>query len=113
MYFPAMAFRAKRRLLSLFIAMLVALGSVAHVYAATQALMKMPAAAMESSSQDHGTDCGGNDKASCVALCATLVAILVDPVPVSSATVQRCEDVATELPLPSRNLSPNPPPPKR
>ena len=111
-----MAFRANRRLLSLLIAMLFAIGSLGHVYAATKAMMTMPTTGMVGSSHDHDMDCGGNDKGSrsaCVALCATSVAILADPLLVSSATVQRVVEPLVDLAPPSCILSPEQPPPKR
>ena len=54
-----MAFRS-RRLLCLLTALLFAISSVGHVYAVTNAVMKMPAAAMDGTMPDHGMDCGGS-----------------------------------------------------
>lgn len=112
-----MAFRVKRRLLGLVTAVLFAMSSVGHVYAATQALMKMPAAAMEASSSDHGMmDCGGKDKASradCVALCATANAILPGLVAPPFTIVHQGMEAEADLPPPSRSPSPEPPPPRR
>jgi hypothetical protein len=110
-----MALHAKRRLLCWVTAMLFAISSVGQVYAATEALMQMPVA-VEDFPSDHGMDCGGKDKASraaCVALCATSVAILVDPVAISFAVAQRDVEADTESPPPGRGLSPEPHPPKR
>ena len=109
-----MVIRANRRWLCLLTALLFAIGSVAHAYAMTDAAMNMSSAAMESS--DHGTDCGGNDKAAhsaCVAMCATTFAILSDPV--ATPFVVAIQDVVADpdLPLPSRSPSPEPHPPKR
>jgi hypothetical protein len=112
-----MAFRARRRLFGLLIAVLFALSSVAHVYAATDAAMKMPtAAAMESSAPDHGMDCGGVDKAAhaaCVAMCATALAILGETIAVPFAVAAQDVESAAELPPPGRGPSPEPHPPKR
>lgn len=112
-----MVFRARRRLFCLFTAMLFALSSVGHVYAATDAIMKMPAAAMEGSMSDHGMDCGGgNDKgarANCMAMCATSVAILSEPVAVPAVVPSQDVESITELPPPERGLLPEPHPPKR
>jgi hypothetical protein len=111
-----MALHAKRRLLCFVTALLFAIGSVGQVYAATEALMQMPAAAMADSSPDHDMDCGGHDKASraaCVALCATSVAILIDPVAVPFAVAQRNVEAQAESPPPGRGPSPEPHPPKR
>src|SRR5882757_11063216 len=61
-----MALRAHRRWLCLLMALLFAVSGAAHAYAMTDAAMKMPSAAMESSMSDqsmadHGMDCGGSD----------------------------------------------------
>jgi hypothetical protein len=115
-----MAFRARRRLFCLLTAVLFALSSVAHVYAATEAVMKMPAAAMESlmegSASDHGMDCGGGDKAdraACVAMCATAAAILGEPIAVPFVVTAQYIESDAELPPPGRGPSPEPHPPKR
>jgi archaellum component FlaG (FlaF/FlaG flagellin family) len=112
-----MAFRASRRLFCFLAALLFALSSVGHVYATTEALMKMPAAAMESSMSDHGMDCGGsNDKgarANCMAMCATSFAILSEPITIPVVVVLQDVESITELPPPERGLLPEPHPPKR
>jgi hypothetical protein len=111
-----MALHAQRRLLCFMTALLFAISSVGQVYAATEALMQMPVAAMEDFPSDHGMDCGGKDKASraaCVALCATSVAILADPVAVPFAVAQRDVEADTESPPPGRGPLPEPHPPKR
>ena len=111
-----MAFRARRRLFGLLTTVLFALSSVAHVYAATEAAMKMPAAAMESSAPDHGMDCGGGDKAAhaaCVAMCATAMAILGEPIAVPIVVAAQDVESDPELPPPGRGPSPEPHPPKR
>ena len=111
-----MALHAKRRLLCFVTALLFAISSVAHVYGATQATMKMPAAAMEASVPDHGMDCGGDDKAAhaaCIAMCATAVAILSEPAAIPFVVVTQSIESAAELALSSRGPSPEPHPPKR
>jgi hypothetical protein len=116
-----MALCAGRRLFCLLTAMLFALSSVGHVYAATEAVMKMPAAAMEGSMEgsvtDHGMDCGGgNDegaRANCMAMCATSVAILGEPIVVPVVAALQSVKPAAELPPPERGLLPEPHPPKR
>ncbi len=110
-----MVFCARRRLFCFLTALLFALSSVGHVYAATEAVMKMPAAAMEMS--DHGMDCGGGSdkgaRANCMAMCATSVAILSESVAVPAfVALQDVESIA-ELPPPERGLLPEPHPPKR
>jgi hypothetical protein len=108
-----MATDAKRRLICLLAAALFAISSVGHAYAATAALMEMPAATM---APNHGMDCGGSDKAShatCVALCATAVAILAEPVGITLAILQQSLDAAPQLPLAGRELLPEPGPPRR
>jgi hypothetical protein len=87
-----MVLHANRRWLCLLTALLFAISSMAHAYAMTDASMKMPSAAMESSAPDHGMDCGGNDKAphaACVAMCATAVAILSEPVAMTFVVAMR------------------------
>jgi len=112
-----MAFRARRRLFGLLTTLLFALGSVAHVYAATDAAMKMPVAAMESSMPDHGMDCSDRDDkaahAACVAMCATVVAILSEQIAVPIVVAMQDVESATELPPAGRGPSPEPHPPKR
>ncbi len=114
-----MAFRARRRLFCLLTAMLFAISSVGHVYAATEMAAKAPTAmAMESSMpEDHGMDCdGGDDKAArvnCMAMCATSLAILSEPAPVPFVVALQGVESGTELPPPERGLLPEPHPPKR
>ena len=111
-----MAPRGNRRLFCLAAALLFAVSSVAHVYAATEASMKMPTDAMETSAPDHGMDCGGDDKAShaaCVAMCATAVATLSDAVVLPFNIAMQDFQSDPELPLASRTPSPEPHPPKR
>jgi hypothetical protein len=111
-----MALHANRRWLCLLTALLFAIGGVAHAYAMTDAAMKMPSAAMESSVSDHGMDCGGGDKAAhaaCVAMCATAVAILGEPVAIPFVVAMQDIVVATDLPPSSGGPSPEPHPPKR
>jgi len=111
-----MAVRADRRLRCLVAALLFAISSVAHVYAATTATTKMPAVVMEPASPDHGMDCGGDDKttrAACMAICATAVAILGESVAIPFAVATQDVESNLGLPLPSRDPSPEPHPPKR
>jgi hypothetical protein len=111
-----MVIRANRHWLCLLTALLFAISSVAHAYAMTDAAMKMPSAAMESSMPDQDMDCGGSDKAAhaaCVALCATAVAILSDPVAIPILVAMQDIVAAVELPPPSAGPSPEPHPPKR
>ena len=116
-----MAFRARRRLFCLLTAVLFALSSVAQVYAATEAVMKMPAAAMESSTEssapDHGMDCGGGGdkaaRAACVAMCATAVAILGEPIAIPFVVTAQYVESDPELPPRGRGPSPEIHPPKR
>ena len=96
--------------------MLFAVSSIAHAYAMTDAAMKMPSAAMESSAPDHGMDCGGSDKAThaaCVAMCATAVAILSEPVAILFAVAMQDIVANPVLPPLSGTPSPEPHPPKR
>jgi hypothetical protein len=95
--------------------LLFAVGSVAHVYAATEAATTMGTAAMETSAPDHGMDCGGNDKTThtdCVAMCATVVAILSDSIAVPFAVVVKDVVSDPELPPASHMPSLEPHPPK-
>jgi hypothetical protein len=111
-----MALHAKRRLLRLVTALLFAIGSVAHVYAATGAATTMGSAAMETSAPDDGMDCCPKDKAAhatCVAMCATAVAILSDPIAVPLSVVVTGVESDPELPPPSHGPSLEPHPPKR
>ena len=111
-----MVLHANRRWLCLLVALLFAISSVAHVYAATDAAMKMPASTMETSTPDHGMDCDGNDKAAhaaCVAMCATTLAILGEPVAIPFTIATLDIEAAPQLPLPGRTPSPEPHPPKR
>jgi len=111
-----MVLHANRRWVCLLIALLFAMGSMAHAYAMTDAAMMMPNAAMESSASDHGMDCGGSDKAAhaaCVAMCATAVAILGEPVAIPFVVSMQDIVVAPELSPHSRGPSPEPHPPKR
>jgi hypothetical protein len=113
-----MAFRARRRLFCLLTAVLFALSSVAHVYAATEAAMKMPAAAtMENSAPDHDMDCGGGGDnaahAACIAMCATAMAILGEAIVVPFVVAARDIESDPELPPSGRGPSPEPHPPKR
>lgn len=98
------------------IALLFAVGSVAHAYAITNAAMNMPSAEMESSAPDHGMDCGGSDKAAhaaCIAMCATAVAILSELVATPFVVAIQYIVVDPDLPPRSRSPSPEPHPPKR
>jgi hypothetical protein len=111
-----MALHANRRWLCLLTALLFAVGSMAHAHAMTDAAMKMPSAAMESSAPDHGMDCGGSDKAAqatCVAMCATAVAILGESVAMPFVVAMQDIVAASDLSLPSRGPSPEQHPPKR
>jgi len=114
-----MACRAHRRLICLLSALLFALGGVAHAYAATDAVMKMSAAGMETAGHDDGMggmDCGGKDKAAqaaCIAMCASAVAISNEPVAIPFVVAaQDVDSVPAALPS-GLGLSPEPPPPKR
>jgi hypothetical protein len=109
-----MVLQANRRWLCLLTALLFAIGSMAQAYAMTDAAMK-PSGAMESSAPDDGMDCGGSDKAAnavCVAMCATAVAILSEPVAIPFAAAMQDIVTAAVLPPPSGCLSPEPHPPK-
>ena len=112
-----MAFRIDRRVLCLLTALLFAVSSVAHVYAATAAAMTMPDAAMATSDRSmDGMDCGGSDKAAhkaCVAMCATAVAILNEPIIVPLVLAMQNVEADPELPPLGRGPSPEPHPPKR
>jgi hypothetical protein len=112
-----MVLRSNRRWLCLVTALLFAISSTAHAYAMTDAAMKMPSVAMESSSPDHGMDCGGGpDKAAqaaCMAICAMAVAILSAPVAISFVVAMQDIVAAPELPPASASPSPEPHPPKR
>ncbi len=111
-----MVVHGKRRWLCLLTALLFAISSAAHVYAATEAAMKMPAVAMETSSPNHGMDCGGDDKAAhaaCMAMCATAVAILSDPVEIPLARAAQNAKSRPEMPPAGRSPLPEPHPPKR
>jgi hypothetical protein len=107
---------ANRRWLCLLAALLFAIGNMAHAYAMTDAAMKMPSAAMESSAPDDGMDCGGKDKAAhaaCVAMCATTVAILCEAVVVPFVVAMQDIVTAPEISPPSSYRLPEPHPPKR
>ena len=83
---------------------------MAHAYGMTDAAMKMPSAAMESSAPDHSMDCGGNDKAAhaaCVAMCATAVAILSEPAAIPFVVAMQKIVAPTELPPPAAPRLPN------
>ena len=111
-----MALHAKRRLLCFVTALLFTISSVAHVYAATEAAMQMPTAAMATSAPDHGMDCGGDDKATqaaCIAMCASAVAILSGSVALPFVLVMQNVESDPVLPPPGRSPSPEPHPPKR
>jgi hypothetical protein len=112
-----MALRSNRRWLCLVTALLFAISSTAHAYAMTDAAMKMPSVAMESSSPEHGMDCGGGpDKAAqatCMAICAMAVAILGAPVAISFVVAMQDIVAAPELAPASASRSPEPHPPKR
>ena len=110
-----MAPHVPRRLLCLLTALLFAIGSVAHVNATTEAVMKTPAA-VDTSAADHGMDCGGSDKAAhaaCVAMCATAVAILSEPAAIPFVIAMQNVEAGPELPPPDHSPSPEPHPPKR
>jgi hypothetical protein len=112
-----MVLHSNRRWLSQLAALLFAISSTAHAYAMTDAAMKMPSVAMESSAPDHGMDCGGGpDKAAhtdCIAICAMAVAILSAPVAIPIVVAMQDIVAASELPPPSACPSPEPHPPKR
>jgi hypothetical protein len=114
-----MALRANRRWLCLLTALLFAVSGAAHAYAMTDAAMKMPAMAsamLDQSMPDHGMDCGGGNKAAhadCIAMCATAVAILSEPVAVPFVVAMQDIVAGLELPPPSGGPSPDPHPPKR
>jgi hypothetical protein len=111
-----MVLRSNRRWLCLVTALLFAISSTVHAYAMTDAAMKMPSGAMESSSPEDSMDCGGPDKAAqatCMAICAMAVAILSAPVAISFVVAMQDIVPATELPQPSASSSPEPHPPKR
>jgi hypothetical protein len=111
-----MAFAANRRLLCLITALLFAVSSVAHAYAATAAAMKLPSAAIAASGHDmDGMDCGSGKAthATCIAMCATTVAILNEPVIVPLVVAAHDMVAKPELPPLGRDCSPDPHPPKR
>jgi len=117
-----MAFRARRRLFGLLTAVLFTISSVGHVYAATEALMKMPAPMADGvmsdhGMSDHGMDCGGGDdkaaRVNCMAMCATAVAILSQPVTVPVVVAMLDVASGAELPPPARGVLPEPHPPRR
>jgi len=112
-----MAVRVRRRLLCLLTALLFAVGSVAQVYAGTEAAMTMPSTAMAVSEHGmSGMDCGGNGKAAhaaCVAMCATAVAILNEPIIVPMVLAMQNVAASPEQPPLGRGPSPEPHPPKR
>ena len=111
-----MVLHSNRRWLCLLTALLFAISSTAHAYAMTDAAMKMPSVAMESSAPDHGMDCGGGpDKAAqatCIAICAMAVAILSEPVAIPFVVAMQDIVAAPELLLPGACPSPEPHPPK-
>ena len=111
-----MVLHFNRPWLCLLTALLFAISSTAHAYAMTDAAMKMPSGAMESTASDHGMDCGGGpDKASqanCIAICAMAVAILSEPVAIPLAVAVKAMVAAPELPPPGACPSPEPHPPK-
>jgi hypothetical protein len=118
--FACMTFRAPRhRLLCMVAALLFSLSTVAHGFAMTQAALKMPSVAAPMSMQDHGAehgmDCGGDGiaHANCVAMCATAVAILCEPVRIPLLSAVYDTAVAASLPLDGRGIPPEPHPPKR
>ena len=107
--------RSNRRWLCLLTALLFTVSGVARARAIIDATMNTPNVAMESSTPDHGMDCGGGDKAAhaaCVAMCATAIAILSEPVEIPFAVAMHDNVAATEVPLSSGRPSPEPPPPK-
>jgi hypothetical protein len=109
-----MALCAKRRLQRQVFALLFAISSVVQAYAVTVSMMNMPTATVNASGNDD-MDCCASDKASsgaCVAICATAVAILADPVTTPQPVATGHVEPALELPLISRDPSPEPPPPK-
>lgn len=109
-----MVLHANRRWLCLLIALLFAIGSTGHVYAMTDMAMKMTSAAMESSAPDRDMDCGGDKvmHVACIAMCATAVGILGEPVSMPLVVVDQEVAFAAELPPRSRGPSPEPHPPK-
>ena len=114
-YSLGMALRAQRRLLCFVTALLFAIGSVVHVHAAAIAPIEMGTAPMESTAPDDGMDCCGKDKAAqvtCVAMCATAVAVLSDPIAVPFDVVVKGVASAPELPPTSHGPSLDPHPPK-
>lgn len=111
-----MVFRPGRRLLSLLVAVLFTIGSTGHVLAATEALMKMPAGTMESAIPDHDMCCTGDSDqmahANCIAVCATSVAILSDPIRIPMASTPLSVESLAETPPAGRDLLPEPHPPR-
>ena len=111
-----MILHVNRRWLCLLTAFVFTIGSIGHAFAMTDAAMKMPSAAMASSAPDHGMDCDGSDKAThaaCVAMCASAVALLNEPVAILFAVAIQDFVVDPALPLLGRSPSPEPHPPKR
>ena len=95
--------------------MLFGIGVGAHGFVATQAALTMSAAGAAEISPNGAMDCGADDTAShaaCVAMCATVVAILCEPalMPTVAALLDRTADV--ELPFSGHGVAPEPHPPK-
>jgi hypothetical protein len=112
-----MVLHVNRRWLRLVTALLFTIGGMAQACAMPDAAIKMPSTAMEAAASDHDMDCGGGaDKAmdaACVALCATAVAILGEPVAIPLLVGMPDIMAVSELPSPSAGPSPEPHPPKR
>jgi hypothetical protein len=110
-----MVLHVNRRWLRLVTALLFTIGGMAQAYAMTDAAMKMPSTAMEGVASDHDMDCCGDKAmdAACVALCATAVAILGEPVPIPFLVGMPDIVAVSELPSPNTGPSPEPHPPKR
>lgn len=109
-----MALCAKRRLQRQVFALLFAISSVVHAYAVTVSMMNMPTATMDASASDDMDCCASNKatNAACVAICATAVAILTNPVTTPQPVTTEDVEPALQLPLISSDPSPEPPPPK-
>ena len=108
---------SKRSLTALLIGMLFGISIVTHGFASTSASVNMAieAATTGMSSPDDGMNCGGKDidkRAACFALCATAIAILVDPAPLPVVAVWQQLTAGAVRDLPTRNNPPDPYPPR-
>jgi hypothetical protein len=115
-YLPVMAFRFHHRLIGIATAVLFCFSIVGHGFAMSEMSAKM---VMANSAVDMSQDaCAGCDEnpmtmhAACIALCASSVAILSDPVELLIMTVGREVNPAATRFLPGRDRPPEPYPPR-